>query len=420
MAGNPYTESGEKFKVPDMLANRADIYNLGEIIGDSREAFEMSYLENALTSNPVLARLAARSRGDVQGVILMAGRVREGQSTAAAAEGIEFEGNYALEELGEYVSAMVKLLRVRDVVLTMNREYIKSAATHDDYRTEPPFLLQGSYRNMNRIAEKVLPVMNDQELETLIVSAYQNDAQTLTTGTEWNLLKFKELLGILSGVERERCEDIRRTFRQNVKLRGVGSDDKVGLVIAQLSTFADGLDAIRKSVTEGVTRLADRNGVDEHVAAAVSRIESLGTGLQSLSDRLGEGLTQITRLAERPVHVDVPPIDVKWPASPPSPAVPPAAVAPRPAAAPVDDEDESTGPSAPDRITIVNRLPRTVLNVLEQQFEVMHGWLRPLAEMSARQQTELSELRPLIEECLRHYRVLLRKLEEAHDRDALR
>ena len=35
MAGNPYTESGEKFKIPDMLANRADTYNLGEIIGDS-------------------------------------------------------------------------------------------------------------------------------------------------------------------------------------------------------------------------------------------------------------------------------------------------------------------------------------------------------------------------------------------------
>ncbi|POA51340.1 hypothetical protein C1884_30525, partial [Pseudomonas sp. GW460-R15] len=27
MAGNPYTESGDVFKIPDMLANRADIYN---------------------------------------------------------------------------------------------------------------------------------------------------------------------------------------------------------------------------------------------------------------------------------------------------------------------------------------------------------------------------------------------------------
>ena len=52
MAGNPYTESGERFQIPDMLSNRADVYNLGEIIGDSADAFEMSYLENCLTSNP--------------------------------------------------------------------------------------------------------------------------------------------------------------------------------------------------------------------------------------------------------------------------------------------------------------------------------------------------------------------------------
>ena len=30
MSGNPYTESGDVFKIPDMLANRADIYNLGD------------------------------------------------------------------------------------------------------------------------------------------------------------------------------------------------------------------------------------------------------------------------------------------------------------------------------------------------------------------------------------------------------
>jgi len=33
MAGNPYTETGGKFQIPDMLANRADTYNLGDIIG---------------------------------------------------------------------------------------------------------------------------------------------------------------------------------------------------------------------------------------------------------------------------------------------------------------------------------------------------------------------------------------------------
>ncbi|MCA9090677.1 MAG: DNA repair ATPase, partial [Planctomycetaceae bacterium] len=143
MAGNPYTESGEKFQIPDMLANRADIYNLGEIIGESATAFEMSYLENALTSNPVLARLAARSQQDVYAVIKLAERARRGD---AAVGGIDMEGSYSLEELNEFVGTMTKLMRVRDVVLRVNREYIQSAAQHDDYRTEPPFLLQGSYR----------------------------------------------------------------------------------------------------------------------------------------------------------------------------------------------------------------------------------------------------------------------------------
>jgi hypothetical protein len=302
----------------------------------------------------------------------------------------------------------------------MNREYIKSAATHDDYRVEPPFLLQGSYRNMNRIAEKVLPVMNDQELETLIVSSYQNDAQTLTTGTEWNLLKFKELLGILTDAEKERCDDIRRTFRQNVKLRGVGADDKVGLVIAQLSTFADGLDSIRESVSDGVTRLAHRNGADEQLAAAVSRMEALGAGIQSLSDRLNEGLVQIARLAERPIHVDMPPIDLKWPESLP------VAAAPAPVGAkssphvttPMDQDVETDQSGRPDQITIVNRLPRTILNVLEQQFQMMNGWLKPLLQLTAEHRAETAELRPMVEECLKHYRTLLRSLEKAHDRDA--
>ena len=46
MAGNPYTETGEKFQ-SDMLANRADTYNLGDIPGGREEAFALSYIENS-------------------------------------------------------------------------------------------------------------------------------------------------------------------------------------------------------------------------------------------------------------------------------------------------------------------------------------------------------------------------------------
>ena len=55
MSGNPYTESGEAFEIPDMLANRADIYNLGDVLGGKEAVFNISYIENGLTSIQSLA-----------------------------------------------------------------------------------------------------------------------------------------------------------------------------------------------------------------------------------------------------------------------------------------------------------------------------------------------------------------------------
>lgn len=65
MSGNPYTESGDVFKVPDMLANRADVYNLGDMLSDQVDLFNLSYIENSLTSNEVLSPLAFRDLFDV-------------------------------------------------------------------------------------------------------------------------------------------------------------------------------------------------------------------------------------------------------------------------------------------------------------------------------------------------------------------
>ena len=79
MAGNPYTESGERFQIPDMLSNRADVYNLGEVVGDSAEAFEMSYLENCLTSNVALQPLAGGSPDDARAMIRARGSGHDGR-----------------------------------------------------------------------------------------------------------------------------------------------------------------------------------------------------------------------------------------------------------------------------------------------------------------------------------------------------
>jgi hypothetical protein len=240
MAGNPYTESGAKFRIPDMLANRADIYNLGDIIGETDNAFKMSYIENALTSNPTMNRLAGKNLKDVYAFIKLA--------ETGSREGIEFEGQYGAENMNEYQSVLQKLLQVRDIILSVNQEYIRSAAMSDEYRTEPAFKLQGSYRDMNKLAAKIEPILNEQELKTIILDHYESEAQTLTADAEANLLKLKEMLGWISEKETSRWEEIKKTFNKNKVFRGMDGQDPMSQVIAQMSAFTEGVEGIRDAL----------------------------------------------------------------------------------------------------------------------------------------------------------------------------
>lgn len=239
MAGNPYTESGDKFQIPDMLANRADIYNLGDILGDSEKEFKLSYLQNSLTSNPILSKLSNKSSKDVLTLIHIA--------ETGSQENIAFESNHSKAEINEYLNVIEKLLKVRDVVLKMNLMYIESAGQADEYRTEPAFKLQGSYRNMNKLTEKIVPIMNEKELQTLISSHYENEAQTLTTGAEANLLKFKELTDIITEEEKLRWEDIKKTFARNNKFKSLGGDS-FGQILIQMESISEGLSNIGQKI----------------------------------------------------------------------------------------------------------------------------------------------------------------------------
>jgi len=232
MAGNPYTESGEVFKIPDMLANRADIYNLGDVLGGMEDAFTLSYIENSLTSNPVLAPLATRDMADLY--LLVERAMGKEVSTNALSHA------YSGAEVNEIVATLQRMLRVRDVVYRVNQQYIASAAQDDRYRTEPAFRLQGSYRNMNKLSEKISPVMNDAELQQLVSDHYQGEAQLLTTGAEENLLKLAELRGLLQGADLERWQQIKRDFLRN-KAMGADDADVGGRVVAQLADIASAL-----------------------------------------------------------------------------------------------------------------------------------------------------------------------------------
>jgi len=240
MAGNPYTESGEAFKIPDMLANRADIYNLGDILGDSQEAFESSYIENTLSSNPILAPLANRDLNDLY--LLM--RMAKGENLPTT----DLKHAYSAVEVNEIIELLKRLFVAQDIVLKVNQQYIASAAQADKYRTEPPFRLQGSYRNMNKMAEKINPIMNDAELQQMIHEHYIGEAQTLTSGAEENLLKLDELRGSLTEQSQQRWLEMKKEFMRINSLGGDGADG-ASQIANQMTIIAAGLNDIQQSVS---------------------------------------------------------------------------------------------------------------------------------------------------------------------------
>ncbi|MGW9455873.1 DNA repair ATPase [Streptomyces globisporus] len=241
MAGNPYTESGEQFRIPDMLANRADVWNLGEVLSGREDVFALSFVENALTANPVLAPLAGRSRDDLALLVRLAG----GSDPAARAEHLEHP--YSAAELDRILAVLRNLLTARDTVLAVNAAYIASAAQTDTTRTEPPFRLQGSYRNMNKIAERIVPVMNDGELSAVIDDHYAGEAQTLTTGAEANLLKLAALRGTLTAEQAERWAAITASYVRTQALGGP-EGDPMTRAVAALGLLADRIAAVETAI----------------------------------------------------------------------------------------------------------------------------------------------------------------------------
>ncbi|MFI0410096.1 DNA repair ATPase [Actinomadura sp. 3N508] len=237
MAGNPYTESGRRFRIPDMLANRADVWNLGDVLSGKDDLFALSYIENALTSNPVLAPLTTHDRTDIELLV----RLASGDETVRPDR---LSHPYSQTELDEILSVLGKLLHIQQIVLKVNRAYMTSAAQDDSARTEPPFRLQGSYRDMNKLAERVLPVMNAAELEAAIDDHYKAESQTLTSDAEANLLKLSELRDKLTSPQAERWTEIKAAYQRSQTLAGNAEDPSVGALLH----LADKLSAIEQAL----------------------------------------------------------------------------------------------------------------------------------------------------------------------------
>ncbi|MDR0564985.1 MAG: DNA repair ATPase [Azoarcus sp.] len=293
MAGNPYTESGEVFKIPDMLANRADIYNLGDVLSGREALFSLSYIENSLTANPVLLPLSSRDPKDVHRLVRMA----EGEQIASS----EFAHSYGTAELNELVALMQRLFRARDLLLKVNLTYIESAAQQDAYRTEPPFKLQGSYRNMSKLAARITPLMDDGELDALLRDHYRGEAQTLTTGAEENLLKLAELLGSQNEEESARWQAICDEYRRRKKLGGGDADgsQRIANTLLDISRAVDSLrlqPSTPEIIEKGLAGIAKGLGkIKPHVDVAAPDTAAFSESLREMKNLYDTALLPLVR-----------------------------------------------------------------------------------------------------------------------------
>ncbi|MFP3345641.1 hypothetical protein R0J87_24470, partial [Halomonas sp. SIMBA_159] len=76
---------------------------------DQQYAFELSFIENSLTSNPVLAPLATRDLNDLYRFVKMA----QGDGVALS----DMSHSYSSTEANEIVATLQKLMLVQQTVL---------------------------------------------------------------------------------------------------------------------------------------------------------------------------------------------------------------------------------------------------------------------------------------------------------------
>ncbi|MCP4682145.1 MAG: tetratricopeptide repeat protein, partial [Desulfobacterales bacterium] len=262
------------------------------------------------------------------------------------------------------------MIIVRDVILKVNKAYILSAAQADEYRTEPPFKLQGSYRNMNRITEKIVPIMNDEELTTLVLSHYENEAQTLTTGTEANLLKFKELTGWLNDDEEKRWHEIKKGFKKIQLYHGADAKDPVNRVVAQLSAFQDGLDTIGDVLSTGIDQVAEAGKAKESQENAPSEISISEQTMTMMREMVAEGKAAIMASVEK---------------------------------------EKPGEPLLPPKVEVVSRIPKAILKIIQMQFDMMHTWMSPALNETYRQSDEIEKITEAINQLKVAYKGVIRE-----------
>ena len=191
------------------------------------------------------------------------------------------------------------------------------------------------------------------------------------------MLKFLEITGKLTEPEAERWSDIRRTFKRNLLLGSADQDDQLGQVIAQMSTFSEGLHDIGKILDHGIHKLTPEEDTESGSLQAVT-IREIGHAVAELA-KFNQSLSEIKNIVEsnyasQKTEIDTEPVSHK--------------------------------------IEVVNKIPSAFLGVLRNQFRVLQTWMEPILAL-AESLPQAEGLKSAAKATEDHYEKVLKKIEEA-------
>jgi hypothetical protein len=106
---------------------------------------------------------------------------------------------------------------------------------------------------MSRVAQRILPLMSDTEVDELVRDQYRADAQTLGGGAAWNLARLAEVLGSPTPDEVEQLADFRRRWTE----AKVG-DNPMAAVVGALQSIETALAKAPREITGRVIRPTSR------------------------------------------------------------------------------------------------------------------------------------------------------------------
>jgi hypothetical protein len=145
-----------------------------------------------------------------------------------------------------------------------------------------------------------------------------------------------------------------------------------------LREFNDGLYQIREALASGVKQLASQDSPqrDLFLANMLQHLKDLSGSMQSIGAAVKEAASEAGAIRQQA-------------AAPPEPP--------------------------PQTVIVRHSVPRSILDVIRSQFELMNRWLQPLSDAAGTQSQELGKLHHAVQTCLANYYALMQDLEQARE-----